>query len=251
MPSTLVDPRHRQPIPTGAGVARVLRAVFSNQRREVIQSLKRNQPVSLLHWTEPMVELLTPLLLPMWIDGAQRALRRVEQQRQRGYRTPKAKSLFSFAYSAFMRLVTGACRVATMLFCEETNRTATREINEAKAALREGLAEGLSLGEAGQSLTARTRELFDDPMRAHRIAGTEASRATHAGMVSLAQETGVAKGSRWLASSDACDLCQSLNGKVVAFGEPFHVDPKGGPYSQWLHPPGHPSCHCSITIELD
>lgn len=249
-PDVRIDPAHKQPIPTGRAVAKVLRTIFSHQRREVIQSLRGNRPVSLAHWTAPMTETLVPLLLPHWITGARAALRRLERSRLPKRFRYYSKGILSFAWSSFMRLVQGACQKATMLFCSETNDTATREINEARQALREGLAEGLTAGEAGKQLTERTRALFDDPMRAHRIAMTEASRATHGGQVELARGTGIVKGKKWLASSDACERCRALNGKVVDLDAAFYVDPKGGPYATVMYPPLHPNCMCAMTEEL-
>ena len=64
-----------------------------------------------------------------------------------------------------------------------------------------------------------------------------------------AQEAGVERHT-WLASSDACEKCLELDGKTVAIGEPFYVDPKGGPYAVCLHPPRHVHCFCSLVEDL-
>lgn len=110
--------------------------------------------------------------------------------------------------------------------------------------IRDELAAGLRAGEGVADIAGRLDDLFS-PKRAYLIAATEASRSMHAGEADAAREMGAA-GLEWLASSDACDVCQGLAGKRVRFGEPFHTHATGAAaYRQVMHPPLHPNCACS------
>lgn len=137
----------------------------------------------------------------------------------------------------------------TFDFCEETNRTSVERIDLALRALRRDLAQGLEEGEAYAKLTRRVLNIFASPARAAAIGMTEPSRAMHAGQLLMAQQSGVVKGKRWLASSDACALCRSLNGKVVGLDEDFTVIGHG-PYARVPHAPAHPHCMCTWTEVL-
>src|SRR5262249_50286411 len=134
-------------------------------------------------------------------------------------------------------------------FCDSTNQTATDELQATLDRLHEALAMGLELGQSLPMLTAKVQELFADPFRAQTIAMTEASRATHAGALLAAQDSGVASGSRWLASSDACPLGLALDGQETPLGQPFVVE-GSGPYAAVYHPPRHPRCMCSVQDVL-
>jgi SPP1 gp7 family putative phage head morphogenesis protein len=116
--------------------------------------------------------------------------------------------------------------------------------------IREQIGQGLESGEAQKEINRRVTTLFDDPLRAARIAQTEAARAMHAGQLMAAEQSQVAKGFKWLASSDACPQCLELDGKVVSLGTPFYVDPKGGVYAVVTHPPRHPNCMCTVTVQV-
>ena len=119
-------------------------------------------------------------------------------------------------------------------------------------ALRLNLAEGLERGEALLKLTGRVQAIFDDPLRAFRIAATETSRAMHLGDFVAAQESDVVTGKFWIASSDACPRClAAARLGVIPLNRPYFVDPKGGPYAVVLHPPRHPHCLCSQGLETE
>lgn len=147
--------------------------------------------------------------------------------------------VFDPSFDVFNPRVLEAIRQAVYQFCDATNQTATRELGQAIQDLRRELSTGLERGEALSQLTARVQEIFDDPMRAFRIATTEASRAVHAGQLIAAEESGVVQGKRWLASSDACPLCLPLDGVEVPLDQPF-VIAGTGPYAVIQHPPRHP-----------
>jgi hypothetical protein len=88
--------------------------------------------------------------------------------------------------------------------------------------------------------------------RAYTIAATETSRAVHAGQESHGKLLG-STGLEWLASSDACPVCLSINGKKVKHGEPFYVWPnaKKTEYKYVWYPPAHPSCMCTVNDWYD
>lgn len=115
--------------------------------------------------------------------------------------------------------------------------------------IREELSAGLQAGEPVAAVAERIRQTGFSPRRAATIAQTESSRAMHAGQGVAARELGVTHWT-WLASSDACDICLSLDGKTVRIGEPFYVHPTGkAAYRVVEHPPAHPHCYCAATEE--
>lgn len=155
----------------------------------------------------------------------------------------------SFDFDLFRPEVIEAANAATYEFCRETMLTATTDLTTALAQLHELMRQGLPRGEAIELLAKNVRTIFADPMRAFRIATTETSRAVHGGQMAAAVEAGVQRHS-WLASADACEHCLELDGKTVEIGQPFFVNPKGGPYAVVIHPPLHPHCFCTTTEEI-
>ncbi len=160
---------------------------------------------------------------------------------------------FEFATDLYNPRVSEALRSAVFDFCEATLETALTDAATAYAGLRGELIAGMEAGELNRELARRVQGVFLDPARAARIAVTESSRATHAGQLELARETGIVKGKKWLASSDCCDLCASL----AAMGEidldaPFMVHAKGRrAYAVVMAPPAHVNCQCAMTEVVD
>jgi len=135
-------------------------------------------------------------------------------------------------------------------FCDATLATSTREINQALSDLRAELREGTSQGDPYHVVGQRVANIFANPYRAQRIAQTEMVRASGAGEILEMQEEGIDR-VRWLASSDACDLCLSIDMKEVEVGQSFFIHKKGAvQYRNVLHPPAHPHCFCEITPVL-
>jgi hypothetical protein len=257
-------------------LATALRRFLLRQRGEVLARLRAGalQAPPLGHWARPMAEALTPYLAPYLVAGGRDALTRIERlndgHRRRDLFRPgavrgapgcgppralatrvlKAEPL-GIAFDLTNPHVAEAVRRLVFDFCQETLATSTMRVHEALDALRRELAEGLERGEALQRLSARVGEIFGDPRRAFIIAATEASRAAHAGQLLAAEESGVVGGLRWLSSSDCCDACAALDGRVVRLGEPFTVTGGKAAYATVLHPPLHPHCMCSVTEVLD
>lgn len=167
----------------------------------------------------------------------------------RGRIVCKAAPDIGFDFDLFNPRVLRAVDALTMAFCTDTFLTASLAIRDAQEATRQLLRDGLPKGAAVELLARQVRMIFADPKRAFTIAATEGSRAVHGGQMAAAQEAGVERHS-WLVSADACEHCLKLDGKTVKIGEPFWVNPKGGPYAVVLHPPLHPHCFCSVTEEI-
>jgi uncharacterized protein YoaH (UPF0181 family) len=237
----LPDAAHGHALPSGRELARVLRQVRKRQGQEVRAALNQGRAVPDLQarWLPFMVDTCAPLLLPTYLHGVKQLMTQLDRR----------KSIWD-AFSVFLPQVVQAVRSLTMIFCRETLQTAQVEAEEAVEKTRQTLAEGLSEGEAHQSLSRRVKEIFDDPMRAFRISQTESSRAMHAGSLAAAQETGLAMTKSWLCSSDACEKCLALDGLQVPLDQPFTVLSKGGPYAVVQHPPLHPSCFCVTQMSV-
>jgi hypothetical protein len=135
---------------------------------------------------------------------------------------------------------------AAMAFCEATNATTTRQLNQALEDTRDALRTGASV----ETLTQRVMTIFDqaEKWRARRIATSEASRAYHAAELESAIESEVVAGFAWLASEDACPYCLTVARRVpaVRLGQPFAVMGNNPDYSIIQHPPLHPHCQCSL-----
>lgn len=85
--------------------------------------------------------------------------------------------------------------------------------------------------------------------RANAIARTESIRAANAGQLEAwrqAREQGLLDGAQreWQATGDDrdCDVCDGLDGEVVAFDEPFSNGD--------MHPPEHPHCRCTVKLKF-
>lgn len=167
----------------------------------------------------------------------------------RGRVVCKAGPDIGFDFDLFNPRVLRAVDALTMAFCQDTFQTAQVAVRDAQEATRQLLRDGLPRGAAVELLARNVRTIFADPKRAFTIAATEGSRAVHGGQMAAAQEAGVERHS-WLASADACEHCLKLDGKTVKIGEPFWVNPKGGPYAVVLYPPLHPHCFCTTTEEI-
>ncbi|VTS05293.1 phage minor head protein [Tuwongella immobilis] len=255
-----IDPRHGRRIPSGAGISRLLRAVFARQLREVRAAIAAGNPTpNLARWNSVLVDHIQPMLTLHWHQGGHDAIRRIRQAvriRERsvsGMRLKSDPSLLAslpLDFDVFRPQVLLAIQQAALQFAASTNATSTRQIDTARQKLREELAAGLEQGEAIARLSQRVQSIFVDPVRATSIAMTEASRAMHAGQIMAAKETGIVSGKRWLASSDSCPRCQALDNQVVGLDEPFHVDSRGGPYAVIDHAPLHPHCMCTVIEVL-
>lgn len=98
------------------------------------------------------------------------------------------------------------------------------------------------------TLEDRLQQVQDDFSRAETIARTEMNQAVADEVMNRYDELGVMQ-VQWNVI-DPCDTCDSLDGQVVAFGEPFIADTKNGEV-EILQPVVHPNCNCFLTPVID
>lgn len=262
-----IDPRHNRNIPAGAPIAKLLLRLWQRQKIEVLASLRTGMTPDLSRYNQTLADLVRPYILQYVGDGGNDALRRIRKLIERG--PPRKRKDFVWQLGQFLRGDEGGrveigndfdlfnphiltmIQQAVLQFAASTNAMTTQTVNEARENVRAMLAQGYTQGETIDQLTRRINEIFDNRDRAWMIARTESSRAVHAGQVLAAKETGIVSGKKWLASADACKLCEALQGNVVGLDEVFTVDPKGGPYAAIAYPPRHPHCRCTFTEVLD
>lgn len=108
--------------------------------------------------------------------------------------------------------------------------------DEIQALIGEQAANGWSIDE----LADRIAELAEirSPARAELIARTETAHAYSRGSLAAYQDSGVVAGVEWL-TTDPCEQCAPLDGRIVPLGEAFA--------DGILHPPAHPACRCALA----
>lgn len=265
---------------------RLLQVVFAAQARDVALRLTLDEPgvPDDEPWVQHLAAVVRPSMLAYFqhgmLEGSRKLavaqgrpgatghlgdLRRYEVEGfvatkavTRPFSAWTAKALSRFvqkkldvAFDLFNPRVLRAVDELALKFCRETNATATTQLRAAKRQLRVLLKRGLERGDAYAELARQVRRIFADPMRAYRIAVTEGPRAIHGGELHSYKESGVVRRKEWVASSDACALCQEMADKgPIPLDEPFHVDPRGGPYAVTMHPPIHPHDFCTMSPVL-
>jgi hypothetical protein len=252
-------------LPSPWKLARALRAFFARIRAEVLPAIRAGQPIpDLGHWLPHMVQVLTPLVGPVYRQGAQQGIeriaqltgRRVQVRRNfpRRFLRQKEGPIISdslIGFDIFNPRIETAIQQAVLSFCQETLDTLTTDLQTGMAKFRAQLLAGLEAGEAQPKITRRVQEIFNDANRSFRIATTETSRAVHGGQLIAARETGIVNRHRWLASADACPACLALDGKEVDLNDPFENLAYGNPaYRTIWHPPLHPHCFCVDILIL-
>jgi hypothetical protein len=258
------DSAHGMQIPTGLVLARAVHGVMLHAGRTAAEQAKWGRTgVSVDQWRESLEEASRAAIKAHYLYGQQQAALRilaaVARQIQGGKKSKSISGMvrkdlvdrgLEISWDLLQRGVLDYVRTAPMLFAASTMETASKAAANVIADVRSELGAALSQGETVREINRRMRGIFADPDRAARIGQTETSRAMHAGQLDAMIQGGITKAS-WLASSDACDLCLSLNGKIVNAGEPFYIHPKGGRYAVVLAPPSHPHCMCSMTEVID
>lgn len=96
----------------------------------------------------------------------------------------------------------------------------------------------LDLGETTEEATARMQEIIGDPMRAERIANTEAVNAYNAGVTQYGEDSG-AVGMEW-EDAGATDECAEYSAEGVI--------PFDGDWDGLDGPPAHPNCLCAKRL---
>jgi SPP1 gp7 family putative phage head morphogenesis protein len=97
------------------------------------------------------------------------------------------------------------------------------------------IAKGIQEGSSYKQISKSLQEVISSPVRADIIAITETTRAFNTSSIDFYQEAQL-PGWEWVAYAGACPKCQAQAGPKQ-FKDP--------------HPPGHPSCRCSVIPLMD
>ncbi len=259
-------------IPSGKRFAYVLAGLFRGMRRVAMQDIQGHRVPDFAKYQEAIMRALLPFYLHDYASGLSQTAHRIERRTrkaEKGYRRkhegffgggsfgqaaafgfrPQSFGAAAWTSTAANVAVTPGINAAFDLLREQVPAAVKRlaldlagEVTastkrDIRRALEEGIREGL-----GNTQIADKLNFAFSGNRAFLIAQTETSRAMHAGQLDAAAMSGVVKETEWLASSDACDKCLTLNGQRRPLGEPFYVNPKGGTYAVVLHAPLHPNC---------
>lgn len=257
-------------IPQGRPLAQLLRQLWKEQEQVLLASLHRYGSQALLSfnpeaWQPTLLARIQPIYARYLIDGrnAQQA-RLAKQTKSLSFMTfggqhysmsggephdPDDPDNQNDAFTIYNPEAVNFINQYSYAFAQSTNNTTRMRLDNAYKRFQEGLAEGIEEGQALKTMTENVMRIFRNPQRAMAIAASESSRAWHGGQEIAAKQSGVVSGKRWLASADACEICLSLDGKIVPLGEPFAVIGTG-PYARILYPPAHTKCQCSMTDEL-
>lgn len=247
-------------LPSGRELANVLHRFRRRLLSEALAAAKRGEQPRLTRHAPALAELIRPLFQRWFVAGYRDAgpiLERAVRHRSIGFRDVVRKRLYptgpgpapiSLGFDVFRPEVLDQVSRLALDFAASTLETAQTETWEAaRDWFRATLASGLEAGDAPRKLTERIAAIFSNPHRALLTAVTEASRATHAGEFAAIGESGIVKGKKWLASSDACERCEKMAKRgELPLDEPFDVSGKGT-YAVCMYPPLHPSCFCSVT----
>ena len=231
-------------LPRGESIRRAMRDIFARQRKKILAFARTGKkdlgdpiPESWPDWDDfglgklDIAGRMTPLLELIWDAAATKFAARV--------------GLDPNEWEVVNPHTERMIEEAALAFAESTNETTSLEIDEALRRTREELIAGVvTKGEALPKLTKRVNAIFDtaEKWRARRIAQTETSRAVHAAQEQAAIASGVVVGWKWLLSSDACPLCNTVARRTpaVRLGQPFAVIGDHPIYSTIKFPPLHP-----------
>lgn len=268
----MVDPNYH--------LAHILHLMFKGQAQELavrltLHSVEDGVDPDLSHWSIRMATALKPTMLQIWqrgmVGGMRRVIHHVRPHHTRRVVVPlhtggrlhldkswdiaKAKrkpyGSVGVNFSLSNPRILDAVDALTLKFCRETNDNIIGNLKDGLAEIRQALKRGLPRGQAQSVLHHKINKVVADPYRAWRITVTESARANAAGELMSYRDSGVVGKKAWLASFDACDRCQELDGKEVDLDKPFTVLPEGGPYAVIDHNPLHPHCACQIIPILE
>lgn len=110
--------------------------------------------------------------------------------------------------------------------------------------LRADVAAAIEAGSSNADLANQIERnyAFSDA-RSELIARTETAFADVAGNLKAYKLSGQVESKRWLTAPDCCELCEALDGVVVALDDDFPNDGGDGP-------PLHPNCRCDVLPVL-
>lgn len=250
-----ITPGHARKMPDGKPIATKLKKIFQQQRQAVLEWLNDpygkdigdNLPdhfINLDDWDEALAKACKPIIELYFRESSKKFIERIGA----------SPDLFSIVTPH----ISDAVSTLTLTFSQETNETTSRQLSQALADLREEIRQGLiETGTTRRQLTERVNKVFDqaEEWRAERIAVTEASRSIHKAESITANESGVVKGKKWLASADACPEClriASEHKNGIPLDQDFAATESKVPeYQSVPFPPAHPHCQCTVTYIVD
>lgn len=204
--------------------------------------------------TKELVKRVRPTLLTIWQAAGTSTMSRIRTLRARHRHKLHSKAIDT-AFDVSNPAIAEAIDQATFKFSDSTNATTSMQLDQALQELRDALTQNIESGTTLPKLTAMVQSIFDtaSKSRAQRIAATEASRAQHQAQLIAAKESGVVTGMEWLASEDACPLCQTIarRARFIPLGKNFAVIGDDPAYQDIDTPPAHPLCQCSLIECLD
>lgn len=222
-----------------------LNGVFNKQRQEVMARLKRSGTLpksftDIEKWDADFADEVKPLIELYYEQGTKQLIRQIGA----------SPDLFAVVTPNIRKAVDAA----SFKFAKSTNETTSMQLNDALAKLRDELTQGITQGDPLPLLTERVNAIFDQATesRASAIAASEASRAMHGGQHIAARDSGAVKRKKWIASSDACEICLGIMENQPAEGIPLDDNflSGDGPYGDVPYPPAHPHCMCSLEYVL-
>ena len=195
--------------------------------------------VPLEQWSEDLAADCRPIIETIIRDEGKRILNQLGASKD--------------VFAVFEENIPKAAQQATLAFCQATNETTSLKLDKALSDLRDEVQVSMVSGETYAELEKRVDAIFDEAeqYRSERIARTEGSRASHTGELMGARDSGVVSRKSWLASADACEVCQAYASMgAIALDKQFAKLPGGGDYGDIDSPPAHPHCVCSLTYEI-
>jgi hypothetical protein len=192
-------------------------------------------------------EPITPMLRVIWQDAGDGMVDETAPYRIDGGLDPQE-------WSVTNPKIADAISQQVFDFAASTNATTRLALEDAHAALRASLLEGMAQGDVMSELVKRVKVVFADASthRARRIARTESARAYNAARDMAAQSSEVAAGLQWLPASNACPVCLAIaeQARFVKFGQSFATVGEHPLYSDVKYPPAHPHCRCATQVVL-
>jgi hypothetical protein len=237
--------RYQSTLPDPGALAEALRAVLGKLADSATATIKAAPQARtkaffpLEDWTADMKSTLTPVLRAYFDEGLNAVLAEVGG----------SPDIIRHA----VQHLDDAVNRAVLALAKSTLDTTEKSVEDAVAATRDAIREGLNHGEAHNQLAGRIKDVFEDlsTRRAVLIAETESSRAKHQGELIAIERAGVEARKVWLPDSMACPECRAMAKKgPIPLNEPFHTDNKGGPYSVVNSPPYHPQCRCTLQYDF-
>lgn len=254
--NTTEDGMARQ-LPDGAGIKAIMLKVFGEQRHAVLgqiqdhhgKSRKANDEGDVpKHGSNDLPSAFIPL--EKWTDQVARESKPVIEviMRQEGNKLLTRVGASPDVFSVFDKNIPRAAENLSLKFAESTNETTSMQLDEALTKLRKEISDGLVQGDTRTELVKRVNKIFDqaDESRAETIARTEGSRAAHQGELMSAKESKVVSRKFWLASADACPICDE-----IAADHPNGV-PLDDEFEPGIDAPpdSHPRCMCSLSYSV-